>query len=69
MRIPQRLTVLEAGVDARFNYSQVQRKCWLFNVFFKRHEEVRKNFEMIFALSINIKSRRNYVSKINENSK
>jgi len=37
--------------------------CLLF-MLFKRHEEVRKNFEMIFALSIDIKNRRYYASKI-----
>jgi len=46
---------------------------YLLFMYFKRHEKVFKRifdfFFFFFALSINIKTRRNFVSKINENFK
>jgi len=43
---------------------------YLLFMHFKRHEKVLKNFfEFFFALSINIKNRRNFVNRINENFK
>jgi len=43
---------------------------YLLFMHFKRHEKVLKElFFEIFALSINIKNRRNFVNRINENFK
>ena len=60
----RRLTVLEANVDARFTYSIFQRKCVCCLKFFSKDmKKLEKNFWNNFALSINIKNRRNYASR------